>query len=306
MIIPTLTRYTAAMFTGLLILLATAWCVLVVVFTAVLAYKLCHPPRLTEGVALARGMPADPGEAGAKQWHVWSVQDSDGQPVEVWDVGGGNYGPIVVMLHGWVDGRIGQLQWLELLTEAANHVVQFDMRAHGVSRRRVFTWGLREAADVRVVVQAMTERYPGRPVVLFGYSLGATLAMRLAVDLGEQVSGVIVDSPFETVEGVIGRVFCNRRLPVWPIVPLALAVLRAAGWMPKKQRASALAAGLRCPLLVLHGHDDSIAPLPEAEAIAGSAAKGRIEVFDGCDHLQAGCAEPQRYAQVVRSFYQEI
>src|SRR5688572_8403335 len=99
---------------GLIILLAVALALLVLIATAVTAHVLTHPPRRTEGVAVARGEPTNPVEAGAKEYTTHTLMFPDGRKIELWDVRGERPdGPLTVMLHGWGDSRLGELIWLD-------------------------------------------------------------------------------------------------------------------------------------------------------------------------------------------------
>jgi uncharacterized protein len=143
---------------------------------------------------------------------------------------------------------------------------------------------------------------PQRPVVLFGYSMGAAIAILAAERAGEKVAGVIADSPYRSIAQAVGGTMRSNRLPRWPMVPLAMAWLKLRGAVPYPDDLSQAVRRLTAPLLVLHGEDDRVAPLGDARHIADAAPRGRLVVFAGCDHLQAGCAAPQQYAQAIEQW----
>jgi hypothetical protein len=130
---------------GLLILLAVAWAVLVLIGTVIIVYVVTHPPRRTEGVAIARGEPTTPAEAGAPRYQTRRMKLADGHELELWDVTGNRPdGPVVVMLHGWGDGRLGELLWLEVLAPLASRLILFERAriaaAPGVRWRWTMRW----------------------------------------------------------------------------------------------------------------------------------------------------------------------
>lgn len=287
---------------GLFILLGVAWVVLVIVGAGVLAYSLAYPPRMTSGTAIARGWPTDPSEAGAADWKIHESKSARGATTEYWDVAGDDpHGPVVLMLHGWGDGRIGALQWLDALRAKAGRVWFYDLRGHGDDDQR-FTWGREEIHDVCSTIHFIKQYYPQRRVILFGYSFGAVLAMAAANLENEQVSGVIADSPYETLRGVVTQYMRSRNLPVWPVVGIGMGLLRTACGACTDAGTSQSSGDLRCPLLVLHGGKDELTPPSEAEAIARAAPAGRFELFDDCDHLEACLKHSEHYATLIARF----
>jgi len=69
--------------------------------------------------------------------------------------------------------------------------------------------------------------------------------------------------------------------------------------MRDRPDSGATVAGLAVPLLVVVGREDPIIPVPEAEAIAESAAYGRLVVVDGASHLSP-IEQPQPVNEALR------
>lgn len=60
-------------------------------------------------------------------------------------------------------------------------------------------------------------------------------------------------------------------------------------------------AGLKVPVLVIHGEEDQLIPLAEAEAMAAALPMSRLEVIPGAGHLP-NLEKPQEFNDAVREF----
>ncbi|MEL7473544.1 MAG: alpha/beta fold hydrolase, partial [Planctomycetota bacterium] len=155
----------------LLIGLACLW----LAMTAYVAWGLTHPPRRTYASAVSRGLPGDPGELDRpRSWDTWLVRLAHARhEAEVWSVeGDDSAGPVVLLVHGWGDSRIGGLVRTPHLARHASRVVLFDQTGHGTTGAAC-RLGTREVDDVRVVLDRIREAFPDRDIALYGWSLGA-------------------------------------------------------------------------------------------------------------------------------------
>jgi pimeloyl-ACP methyl ester carboxylesterase len=103
-------------------------------------------------------------------------------------------GPPITLLHGFtssIEQNWVERGWVELLSGAGRHVIALDLRGHGLSSKP------REAAQYETsllatdVVRLLDELELRRSDVL-GFSLGAGVALELAMDAPERVSRLVV------------------------------------------------------------------------------------------------------------------
>jgi len=288
------------MFYGLAILFGVALLVLAALMTAMIAWRIAHPVRRTVGWAVANDLPTDPGEAGA-DYETITIEDADGRPLDLWLVtGDAANGPVVVMLHGWGDGRLGELLWLPRLKPLSSHLVLFDQRAQGESRQPRCTAGRREADDARRIVTWLRQRDPDRRVVLFGYSMGAVTAIRTAIGSGSDVDAVIADSPYRRFSDAAAGMMRLNQIPGSRLTPLATWL---AGML--NEDTDHLAARMTQPLLILHGERDTIATHQQAQRIADAAPRGRMICFDDAAHLEAAALDPARYEKALEEAFSD-
>ncbi|MCP3905205.1 MAG: alpha/beta hydrolase [Planctomycetes bacterium] len=265
---------------GLLTLLVVAGVLLVLLLAGVLVHGATHPPRHGAGYAVARGLPVDPGDLGLA-FDSWQF-DVPGACLPVWEIAGEPGAPALtaVLLHGWGQSRVDMLETARRWRTRAARVVAYDLRGHGDATGGSSRIGCGEERDLLVLLERLG---PG-PFVLVGFSMGATIAIRAAAtaEAGDRIAGVVVRAIYDEISGSLPRRLRSRDLPARPMTDLALAWLAFRGIRPRSARTSAPA--LRCPLLVIHGTDDTIAPLGEAEALAAAAPNGTLHRVDGATH----------------------
>ena len=173
----------------------------------------------------------------------------------------------VLLCHGNA-GNIGdRVLHAELLTAAGFDVLLFDYRGYGTSSGRPSEQGTYR--DGRAALRWLENEPDVDPARVFylGESLGGAVALELA--LGHPPAGLVLLSAFTSVRDMARRHY--RAIPT-AVVPDAYPSLR-------------LIAGLRAPLLVLHGEDDMIVPVEHGRALFDAAPEPkRLLVVPGAGH----------------------
>lgn len=109
--------------------------------------------------------------------------------------------PAVIFVHGWQADRTVWRDVIDALGPDV-HALAVDTRGSGESRRAAGPYRLeRYAADLRELVEARDLS----PVVLAGHSMGATVALRFAVDAPHLVSGLVLIAPVPASGGGYSR-----------------------------------------------------------------------------------------------------
>jgi pimeloyl-ACP methyl ester carboxylesterase/predicted glycosyltransferase len=86
--------------------------------------------------------------------------------------------------------------------------------------------------------------------------------------------------------------------------PETLIATARGGWLRGRRRLRALAAGVSCPVLVIHGDRDRITPLRDGRALA-RLARGRLEVVPGSGHFPHA-RKPVPVNMALRRFAEQI
>jgi acylglycerol lipase len=102
----------------------------------------------------------------------------------------------LIVLHGLKDhsSRYGELA--ARLTQRGFNVYAFDLRGHGRSEgRKVFVSRFSLYVDDLENFLAIVKREsPGRPVFLFGHSMGGTISARLVMTRSPDIRGLILSA----------------------------------------------------------------------------------------------------------------
>lgn len=294
---------------GLILLILLAIVLLWLLGAAGLVYSLTHPKRKTFAVALGRGEPTDPADLGLEAEEVmFTLSDKTRSPG--WVIGGQKAsGPTVVIVHGFGDSRYGSLRRVPMVLAHARKVVVFDLPGQGDSEARHGYGGLREPEDLLVVLGQL-EREDAQQVVLLGASMGGGVAIAAAAkaegEVRENLVGVIAEGPYRHWDEPLHNMFRHKKYPRWPIIPLAGLWLSLTSKGFKDFDRAGYAAKMACPLLVMHGTEDTLCPITAARQIAEAAPVGEFIEIEGGGHNDLLCEHEQAYRDAVGDFLKRL
>lgn len=289
---------------GLLQLFLLAYALLVVLLTAGLYRAMRRPGRFTYAAALARGYATEPSELGLDAEAI-TLRDAKGYDTPAWRIAGRQaHGPVVIMLHGFARSRYSMLELAPLFVEHAGTLILPDLPAHGESRAPVGTAGVVEYRDVLAFAEQV--RDGARPLVLYGQSMGAGIALAAAAHEPGLFAGVVGEGVYRTWHGPIRNRLRLRRWPAEPMVSLAGLFFRVIFHGLNDYDRAQLAARLRCPLLLMHGTQDAVCELVDAEQIATAAADSKLIPFPGAMHLNLHIHDPERYREALAAFFARL
>jgi pimeloyl-ACP methyl ester carboxylesterase len=214
----------------------------------------------------------------------------------------------ILLVHGFATSRAeswGRLGWYAALTRAGRRVIAPDLRGHGESDKP-YDAAAYARGEMATDLVALLDHLDLDRIDVLGYSMGAGLALGLAVDHPQRVGNLILggigarslearplgdgkmtmaeamrapsadDIPDATLRGF--RRFAEQE----GADRLALAACSEGGGRPVTAE---MLAAVYAPTLVVAGARDEIAgdPAPLAEAIPGA----KCVTLPGCDHFTA-------------------
>jgi pimeloyl-ACP methyl ester carboxylesterase len=188
----------------------------------------------------------------------------------------------LVYLHGIADNRTSAAGIVDRFGAKGFDVVAYDSRAHGDSSGDACTYGFFEKRDLQRVVDTLA---PG-PVVLFGTSLGAAVAIQEAAD-DARITALIGAETFSDL-----RTVAAERAPFFftaPTIDRAFKVAeREARFVVGDVSPLAAAARITIPVLLIHGAADVDTPAAHSQRVfeALSGPK-RLILVPGAGHNQS-------------------
>ena len=201
--------------------------------------------------------PMDPSAAGLPQAHSQAVTTADGERLVVWWVPPRDAAqPVYLYLHGnGAHLHARAPRFARLVADGAG-LYAVSWRGYGGSTGTPSEAGL--MADARAAYGDLVQRTSANRILLYGESLGSTVAVMLAAEL--PVRGLLLDSSFESALAVAHHAY--------PWLPVRL-LLRDT------YRADLAAPRVAVPVLQVHCTDDPITPLVSAVALQARFAHAR-------------------------------
>ena len=218
------------------------------------------------------------------------IPTQDREQLAAWQIeASADTGPLVVFFHGNAGTREDRLHNLAILHQAGINVLIFDYRGYGGSTGSPTEPGV--ILDGLAVFDWAAEAFPGRPVVLFGRSLGGAVAAQVA--LQRPAAGIILESTFTSAPDMAGRV-----LP-----------LPGVRWLIRQRFDTLAAVGrLKLPLLVIHGARDSLIPVAMGRKLyeAAASVKKTLRVVPAGDHNDTYLSAGEAYTGWITEFLAEL
>lgn len=255
---------------------------------------------------------ATPADAGLEARDIRIKTPSGFAPA--WRVDGGS-STWAIHIHGLGSSRAGTLRGVQVAADLGytSLVVSFrnDREGPRIGGGRS-TLGTTEVEDVEAAISYAVRRGAER-FVLFGWSMGAEIALQLAhmSDYAQLVAGLVLDSPVLDWVEVI-KANCARSglppaavhlaIPWLTLGPLARMMglpnaipLRELDWARRAEE-------LTVPTLILHGNRDDSAPISISEALRDRRPDlVELEPYDA-GHTLAWNSDPDWWRTAVSSW----
>ena len=218
----------------------------------------------------------------------------------------------VLLSHGFTKNREQVLDRAEFLVQSGYQVLLFDLRGHGMSGPSPVSGGLLEAKDYVAAFQYVKDfHFYRKPLVLFGFSLGAMSALRAAVQIPE-TAAVIADSPLANVNGYVssrtlGRYF--TRMPFFLSDCLShYDRLTGLSLTEKDMDLIPVVGQIKVPALYLTGENDDLAHSEDVRKLfaATQSAQRRLVYLQGAGHEQTYSEDPLTYTRMVLKFLKDL
>lgn len=227
-------------------------------------------------------------------------------PLPVWFVPGAR-DTWVIAVHGLGTTREHALNVLELLYRHRLPVLVPAYRGDPGAPRspdRLNHLGETEWRDLDAVLRHAVQS-GARKVILYGWSSGATMALRTAArsEMREHVAGLVLDSPVLNWEATLRALAAAHRTP-GPLLPLAVRAAQGrTGLYGDRRPRTVHRDRVGVPTQIIHGPDDRLAPYRFSRALAAAQPNTiTLHTVTGAPHAAMWNAEPKAYEETLRRF----
>ncbi|MFC1723344.1 alpha/beta hydrolase [Nanoarchaeota archaeon] len=173
----------------------------------------------------------------------------------------------------------------------------YDHRYFGESSGRITTVGAKEVRDVEAAVEFVNGRYKHNSVGLYGFSLSASVMLRI-----KDVKAIVADSPYSDLGFMIKDVYRFFGPLRWPFVQVTKLLTRVFLWVDVDDVSPAKSVkDSKIPILLIHGDKDSQIPVENSYRIKESNPDIELWVVEGADHMQAN--DDPGYEKKVKVFF---
>jgi uncharacterized protein len=237
------------------------------------------------GATLSAGRPDFP-------WVQIDLPRADGARQFAWEMKGeaSEREPWILFLHGnaqTVASKVNISHYRQLRALGVN-VFAAEYRGFGGLDGQPTQAAL--ATDARVAYDYLrsTRHLPANRIVIYGWSLGAAVAVELAAEVDE--AAVILEGAPASLVAIR-----QRRYPFFPIRLI----------MRNPFEAITLIDRIHAPILFLHSPDDDVIPIAEGRRLfeAARAPKTFVEVRGG--HVYASEVDAEHFFGAIRPFLEE-
>jgi alpha-beta hydrolase superfamily lysophospholipase len=231
--------------------------------------------------------------------HAVPVADT---ALEAWHVEHPNAVGTAVLGPGYMAAKSALLAEAREFHALGYAVLLVDFRGAGGSPGADTTLGVREGEDFAAAARYAERTWPGRPVVLYGHSMGAVAALKAVAAHGVTPAGLVLDAPFDRMTTAVRVRLRAMGVPAWPAAELvvfwggAQVGIDGFGHNPADD-----AAAVRCPAVMLHGDRDRRATPEMVRAVFDSLGGPKAITAFPAGHEPLARVDPGRWRAAVRA-----
>ena len=212
------------------------------------------------------------------------IETADGVTLHGWFVVGRS-SQVLLFFHGNAGNISHRLESIRQFRDLGLSVLIIDYRGYGQSGGNTTERGIYRDADAAWRYLTEDRGMSASDIVVFGRSLGASVASRLAAQ--HQPLALIVESSFTSIPDIAAELY--------PWLP--------ARWLSRLSHATRdYVRDVRAPVLVVHSRDDEIIPFHHGEDIFASANEPRTLLVLRGTHNDAFLQDERTYIAGVQTF----
>jgi len=227
------------------------------------------------------GTPADIG----LEYETVTLVTEDELQLNAWLIHHPKQKGVVLFCHGNAGNISHRLSSIKVFHDLGFSVLIFDYRGYGKSEGTPSESGTYKDAETAWRYLTEVRNYQAIDIILFGRSLGGSIAAYLATK--QSPKAIVVESSFTSVPDLAAKLY-----PLFPV-----------RWLTKfHYPTSKYLQRIRCPVLVVHSRDDEIIPFDHGRALYAAAAEPKQMLELRGSHNDAFLRDKKAYMEGLRSF----
>ena len=253
----------------------------------------------------------DPGTYGLAFEDVHFKSRVDGLQIAGWYIPNPDADRAMILVHGRdaskqnaISGEFPRLA--AELHRAGLAVLMIDLRGHGESEGKRYTFGVHERRDVLGAVDFLVERgFATSQIGMLGISLGGAAVIGAAVEEAA-IGAVVVDSIFADIKRLIHPKWkAESGLPLFFLPGVFLMWQLLIGFdLRQVNPVDDLAKIPPRPILVLHSQTDEKVDVAHAYAIKEAVPEVKMVIFEDSEHAELFRDKPEAYIEALIPFLQ--
>ncbi len=241
--------------------------------------RLLYLPNLPSRELIA--MPDTVGLA----YEAVTITTDDGVTLDGWFIPARQARGVLVFFHGNAGNISHRLDSLKVFNDLGLATLIFDYRGYGRSQGQPSEQGTYRDAEATWRYLVEERRIAAQDIVLFGRSLGAAIAVHLAIE--HTPKALILESAFTSVPDMAAEVY--------PFLPVR--------WLARfRYDTEAYLQSVSCPVLIVHSREDDIIPFAHGRRLFAVAhePKQLLEIRGG--HNDGFVVSRQTYVDGLDTF----
>ena len=254
----------------------------------------------------------DPGSFGLEFTGVTFLSRLDQIKIAGWFIPNPDADRAIILVHGRNASKqnaiSGQIPRLAAELHAAGlAVLMIDLRGHGESEGKRYTFGAHERRDVLGAVDFLKERgFGAGQIAVLGISLGGAAVIGAAAE-EDAIGAIVVESTFADINLLIAPNWkAESSLPNFFLPGVFWMWWVLMGFNLKKVKpVEELVRIPPRPILILHSWTDEMIDVQHAYALKNAVPEADLVIFDKCEHAELFRDQSAAYLQAVISFLQD-
>lgn len=209
----------------------------------------------------------------------------DGITLFGWYVPSGSTESVVLVCHGNAGNISHRLDTIKIFYELGISVFIFDYRGYGKSEGQPTEAGTYEDAKAAWNYLTETRLVDPTQVIIFGRSLGGSIAAWLAQD--RLPAGLILESTFTSLADIAAKLY--------PYLPVRMLLVYSYNTLEYLNQ-------VNCPVLIVHSRDDDIIPFRHGENLFNKAHEPKRFLEIHGSHNEGYMTAGELYREGIMNF----